>query len=113
RGGTTHGIAFAPAAIAQGAAVILGEAPPPAAIRAATITGRDEPVLPGNREGGLEVPDAHAPHAWSDPSTATQPGSGRTPPPNNDLESVPVIWIERLRERLGGIAARFFGHPSA
>ncbi len=88
RGASTHGIAFAPAAMAQGAAVILGETPAPAAVGAATFTGRDEPVLPDLGEGGLEVPNAH----------------GRT---------VSILWIDGLRERLGEIAARFFERPSA
>ena len=65
RGGTAHGISFAPAALAQGASAVIAEAPAPVA--------------------AADLSDARA----------------------------PIIWIERLREHVGEIAARFFGHPSA
>ena len=41
RGGSTHGIAFAPAAAAQGASVILSEAPAPAAFQTQSAARRD------------------------------------------------------------------------
>ncbi len=63
-GSHVHGIEFAPAASARGAAAILADA-----------TGR----------------------------AAARPMSAST---------VPVLWIEQLRQRLGAIASRFFGEPS-
>jgi UDP-N-acetylmuramoyl-L-alanyl-D-glutamate--2,6-diaminopimelate ligase len=88
RGGTRHGIVFAPAALAHGASVILGEAPPPDDYKTPTITGHVEPVSAAPRGGGLEV---------SESFDAT----------------APIVWIDGLRERLGEIAARFFGRPSS
>ena len=106
RGGTTHGIAFAPAAAAQGASVILSEAPAPA---------------------------AWGPVAWGQShfSTDIQPSFGQTPLSKNEsdpisdpipakagaadtgaIASAPIVWIDGLRARLGEIAARFFGNPS-
>ncbi len=60
-GATSHGITFAPSALARGASIVLTEAPPPAVFK------------------------------------------------NQDSN---VVTVERLRERLGEIAARFFGRPS-
>jgi UDP-N-acetylmuramoyl-L-alanyl-D-glutamate--2,6-diaminopimelate ligase len=60
KGATAHGITFAPAALAQGASVVLAEAPAPAV-----------------------------------------------------SQSVPIVWIENLREHVGEIAARFFDRPSS
>jgi UDP-N-acetylmuramoyl-L-alanyl-D-glutamate--2,6-diaminopimelate ligase len=88
RGGTTHGIAFAPAAMAQGASVILSEAPAPAAFTISTITGRDGPASSDTGRSGLGAS-------------------------NDGSAGAPIIWIDGLRERLGEIAARFFDRPSA
>lgn len=60
QGGSAHGITFAPAALAQGASVVLADAP--------------------------------------------------APPAFTDLQ--PVVWLPQLRQRVGGIAARFHGEPS-
>ncbi|MEP6483596.1 MAG: UDP-N-acetylmuramoyl-L-alanyl-D-glutamate--2,6-diaminopimelate ligase [Rudaea sp.] len=60
-GATSHGITFAPTALASGASIVLAEAPPPA---------------------GFRTMDH-------------------------------VVWIDGLRARIGDIAARFFGRPSA
>jgi len=64
RGAMTHGIAFAPAVLAQGASVILAEGPAPA-------VSADSAV------------------------------------------AAPTLWIDRLRDQVGEIAARFFERPSA
>jgi len=88
RGGTTHGIAFAPAAMAQGASVIIGEAPAPASFSPPTITGRDEPVSSNVGGSGLEVRE-------------------------EDESIPPIVWVDDLRRKLGEIAARFFDRPSS
>ena len=61
QGAASHGITFAPSALARGASIVLTEAPPPAVFK------------------------------------------------NQDSK---VIAVDRLRERVGEIAARFFGRPS-
>ena len=61
QGATSHGITFAPSALASGASMVLTEAPPPAVFK--------------------------------------------------NLDSS-VVAVDRLREHLGEIAARFFGRPS-
>ncbi|HEX3895926.1 MAG TPA: UDP-N-acetylmuramoyl-L-alanyl-D-glutamate--2,6-diaminopimelate ligase [Rudaea sp.] len=61
QGAASHGITFAPSALARGASIVLTEAPPPAV---------------------LETHDSN------------------------------IVAVDRLRERLGEIAARFFGRPS-
>ncbi|HEU4663691.1 MAG TPA: UDP-N-acetylmuramoyl-L-alanyl-D-glutamate--2,6-diaminopimelate ligase [Dokdonella sp.] len=66
-GAHAHGITFAPAASARGAAVILADT------------------------AGIEAPASGA----------------RSP-----ATSVPVIWLDGLRDRVGAIASRFFGEPS-
>ncbi|MGH8165120.1 MAG: Mur ligase family protein, partial [Rhodanobacteraceae bacterium] len=44
---------------------------------------------------------------------AEEPGAGRREPGGEQTEAdAPLLWIENLREQLGEIAARFFGHPS-
>ena len=65
RGTRTHGITFAPAALAQGASAVIAENPAPT------------------------------------------PASGET------RADAPLIWVDDLRERVGEIAARFFGRPSS
>ena len=61
QGASSHGITFAPSALASGASIVLTEAPPPAVFK--------------NRDSN-------------------------------------VVVVDRLREHLGEIAARFFGRPS-
>jgi len=86
RGGTTHGITFAPAALASGASVVLAEAPAP-------------PAFEG-RDSGSEIRDS---------GEAERPAVARI----SNLESrTPVVWIDNLRTHVGEIAARFFGRPS-
>jgi UDP-N-acetylmuramoyl-L-alanyl-D-glutamate--2,6-diaminopimelate ligase len=85
RGSTTHGITFAPAALASGASVILAETPAPAAIEKAAAAGRSISLPPPAGEGA-------------------EGGRGEA--------GAPVIWIDGLREQVGEIAARFFGRPS-
>src|SRR5262249_10058384 len=89
RGGTTHGITFAPAALALGGSVMLPEAPAPAAYGAGA---RDE------GRGTREEPTLR--------SVGTLPGDPRPSP------LAPVLWIEGLRAQVGEIASRFFGRPS-
>ncbi|HST28168.1 MAG TPA: UDP-N-acetylmuramoyl-L-alanyl-D-glutamate--2,6-diaminopimelate ligase [Rudaea sp.] len=62
KGASTHGITFAPAALAQGASAMIAEGPAPVAFESANL---------------------------------------------------PIVWIDDLRDRVGEIAARFFGCPSA
>ena len=97
RGSTTHGITFAPAALASGASVILAETPAPAALeRRETGDGRRET-------------EECAPHFPS-------PAGGRRWPAGLDggglSAEAPVVWIDGLRDQVGEIAARFFGRPS-
>jgi UDP-N-acetylmuramoyl-L-alanyl-D-glutamate--2,6-diaminopimelate ligase len=56
RGGSTHGITFAPSALARGASIVLAEAPPPA------VFGRESAI--GNRESqerAVPIPDSRFP----------------------------------------------------
>jgi UDP-N-acetylmuramoyl-L-alanyl-D-glutamate--2,6-diaminopimelate ligase len=88
RGSTTHGITFAPAALASGASVILAESPAPAAYpqkeAAASRTISLPPLAGEGAEGGR----------------------------GEAVDCAPVIWIDGLRDQVGEIAARFFGRPS-
>ena len=88
RGGTAHGITFAPAALASGASVIIAEAPAPVAMRTNAAAGRSVslPPLAGEGAGGGRGEDA--------------------------ASTVPVLWIDNLRDHVGEIASRFFGRPS-
>jgi len=105
RGGTTHGIAFAPAAAAQGASVILSEAPAPAAFH--DSLGADRPDV-AHIDEARGAPAATGPMPV--PPDARHPGAaiGEASP----AESAPIVWIDGLRARLGEIASRFFGNPS-
>jgi UDP-N-acetylmuramoyl-L-alanyl-D-glutamate--2,6-diaminopimelate ligase len=101
-GAKHHGIEFAPEAVAQGAVVVLAEEPGPGRrdsglgeAEAASFPPTDSPVAPASAKSG-STPRAVA---------LASPGS-RVPGPE-------VVWIERLRDHLGDIAARFFGDPSA
>jgi UDP-N-acetylmuramoyl-L-alanyl-D-glutamate--2,6-diaminopimelate ligase len=88
RGSTTHGITFAPAALASGASVILAETPAPAAYHdkdAAAVRTISLPPLAREGAGG---------------------GRGKAD------DGAPVVWIDGLRDQVGEIAARFFGRPS-
>ncbi|GAP67164.1 UDP-N-acetylmuramyl-tripeptide synthetase [Mizugakiibacter sediminis] len=90
RGTRQHGVAFAPAALAQGAAAVLAEAPAPAAPVHATAEGRANHLPP---------------LAWDD---ARRAEGGR------EAEAqAPILWIDRLRDHLGEIAARYYARPSA
>ncbi|MGA9334313.1 MAG: UDP-N-acetylmuramoyl-L-alanyl-D-glutamate--2,6-diaminopimelate ligase, partial [Rudaea sp.] len=89
KGATTHGITFAPAALAQGASVILAEAPAPVASNATANSGRDNVPSPAGGRGWREAPDEAG------------------------VSAGPVVWIDGLREQVGEIAARFFDRPSA
>ena len=89
RGATTHGIVFAPAALALGASVILAEAPAPVATRTTAAEGRDSLPSPAGGRRWPEGPDE---------------GGAST--------DAPTIWIENLRAHVGEIAARFYGRPS-
>lgn len=82
QGGTTHGIKFAPAALAQGASVILAEVPAPVVLELGI----------GNRESGIETARTRLPAV---------------------ADAGDIVWIDRLREQVGEIAARFFNRPSA
>jgi UDP-N-acetylmuramoyl-L-alanyl-D-glutamate--2,6-diaminopimelate ligase len=84
-GTQAHGITFAPAASARGAAVVLAD---PAGIAARAPTAALQPGM-GNWERGIVESNS-----------------------NGDGAVAPVVWIEGLREQLGGIASRFFGEPS-
>jgi UDP-N-acetylmuramoyl-L-alanyl-D-glutamate--2,6-diaminopimelate ligase len=90
RGGSMHGIRFAPAALALGASVVLAEAPAPP--RNGVAEGHSEflPPLAGEGAGGGRG------------ATGASAASSR----------IPIVWIEDLRSHVGEIAARFFGRPS-
>jgi UDP-N-acetylmuramoyl-L-alanyl-D-glutamate--2,6-diaminopimelate ligase len=115
RGSLTHGIAFAPAALALGASVVIAEAPAPVAIQNAAAAGRTvslpspagEGAEGGRGEAGF---DARCVESHRAP-LSDQPGMAGPAPRTKD-GSVPVIWIDNLRSQAGAIAARFFGHPS-
>ena len=80
-----HGITFAPAASARGAAVILAD---PAGTAGSAPAAALQPGI-GNGEWGIVEGKG------DDAGLAT-----------------PVVWVEGLRGALGGIASRFFGEPS-
>ena len=85
-GSQTHGITFAPAASARGAAVILAE-------QAGTATHAPDAA---SVEPGLGIGDSGIGNSNKNKSNAT-----------------PVVWVEGLREQLGAIASHFFGEPSS
>jgi UDP-N-acetylmuramoyl-L-alanyl-D-glutamate--2,6-diaminopimelate ligase len=89
KGTRAHGITFAPMALARGAAVILAERPEVAASPAPAFL---EPGF-GIRDSGLVE------------------GSQRDASPQPSALG-PLVWIDNLRGKLGGIASRFFGEPS-
>ncbi|HEX7768809.1 MAG TPA: UDP-N-acetylmuramoyl-L-alanyl-D-glutamate--2,6-diaminopimelate ligase [Dokdonella sp.] len=84
-GSQVHGITFAPAASARGAAVVLAD---PAGLAAPAPMTALQPGM-GNGESGIV------------------PGHGE-----RKHIAVPVLWVQGLREHLGAIASRFFGEPS-
>ncbi|HEY6544727.1 MAG TPA: Mur ligase domain-containing protein, partial [Dokdonella sp.] len=86
-GTRSHGITFAPAASARGAAVVLAD---PAGLAASASTAALPPAT-GNGESGI-VQDT---------------GNGAS-----GAVAVPVVWVEGMREALGAIASRFYGEPS-
>jgi UDP-N-acetylmuramoyl-L-alanyl-D-glutamate--2,6-diaminopimelate ligase len=86
-GTRSHGITFAPAASARGAAVVLAD---PAGLAASASTTALQPGR-ANRKSGIAQDIGNF-------------GSG-------DF-AVPVVWVEGLREALGAIASRFYGEPS-
>jgi UDP-N-acetylmuramoyl-L-alanyl-D-glutamate--2,6-diaminopimelate ligase len=95
-GSQAHGITFAPAASARGAAVVLAEAPGAAtsAPMAASMRGMGNGEERGMGNGGSGIVEAKG---------QSESGSGG---------GAPVVWVEGLRERLGAIASHFFGEPS-
>lgn len=102
QGARTHGIAFAEAAVAQGAVVVLAE----------------KPGL-GTRDSGLEWAAARRPgssnplrNAENGPGAATPPAPA-SPSPESRVPGPEIVWIDGLRTHLGAIAARFHGDPSA
>jgi len=121
RGGTAHGITFAPAALASGASVVIAEAPAPVAsigAGAARDEGRgasEEQIgTRGEGRGASEEqqadkhPAVHAPDARDEQRDAIEQ---RTLAPHPS-PLAPVFWIDNLRGHVGEIAARFFGRPS-
>jgi UDP-N-acetylmuramoyl-L-alanyl-D-glutamate--2,6-diaminopimelate ligase len=101
-GAKHHGIEFAPVAIEQGAVVVLAE----------------KPGL-GTRDSGLERPAAgrmgplRANFGAVDESVGESDPASASPSPESRVPSPEVIWIDHLRTRLGSIASRFHGDPSA
>ena len=89
-GTRAHGITFAPMALARGAAVILAERPEAAASPAPAVLSKQ-----GIENGESGIEDALHRDARPQPSALS-----------------PLVWIDNLREKLGGIASRFFGEPS-
>jgi UDP-N-acetylmuramoyl-L-alanyl-D-glutamate--2,6-diaminopimelate ligase len=64
---------------------------------------------PQAAERGAVVIFAESPQAGSgEPATGSARGEADDRPP----VAVPAVWIDQLRNRLGAIAARFFGDPS-
>ena len=96
RGGSAHGITFAPAALAQGASVVLAEGPASAAPSAYL------PLRAGEGRGHRQVAEGRA-----------EGGSAAMTDAIGDAGAVPILWIDNLRAQVGEIAARFFDHPSA
>jgi len=125
RGGSAHGITFAPAALASGASVVIAEAPAPVASIGAGASeeqkgSRDE-GRGASEEQTAKHPAVPAPDARDEQRDAIEqrtlaprpsplvPVSSTAPRPSS---IAPVIWIDQLRGYVGEIAARFFGRPS-
>ncbi|HEX3123760.1 MAG TPA: UDP-N-acetylmuramoyl-L-alanyl-D-glutamate--2,6-diaminopimelate ligase [Rhodanobacteraceae bacterium] len=120
RGGSAHGITFAPAALASGASVVIAEAPAPVAQCGAGArdegpgaskeqTGaRDEGRGASEEQQATKHPAVHAPDARDEQRDAIEQ---RTLAPRPSTIA-PVIWIDHLRDHVGEIAARFFGRPA-
>ena len=108
RGGTTHGITFAPAALASGASGIFAEAPAPAAPHENDAAGGRSVSLPPPAGEGAEGGRGEQ-HATTLPPLAGEGAEGER---GEAGAAAPVLWIDNLRTHLGEIAARFFGHPS-
>jgi len=110
-GASVHGISFAPAALAQGALAVIAEGPAP------VVSDSHE-----SDQGLLSLPSL----AGQAGTVATEGGAATRgeqiaplrPPATSPRfagggNSVPIIWVDGLREHVGEIAARFFGRPSA
>ncbi len=97
-----HGITFAPAASARGAAVILAESAGTAASASTPASGSGSWA----RTANPQRPDAqrsaiHGPVA----AAADHPDAAQEP-------AVPVVWVDGLGDALGAIASGFHGEPS-
>jgi UDP-N-acetylmuramoyl-L-alanyl-D-glutamate--2,6-diaminopimelate ligase len=113
RGGSAHGITFAPAALASGASVVIAEAPAPVASIGAGARDQGPGTSEEQKGARGEGREASKEPALSFPSPAggrrwpAGPGEGGT-----SANDAPVIWIDHLRDHVGEIASRFFGRPS-
>jgi UDP-N-acetylmuramoyl-L-alanyl-D-glutamate--2,6-diaminopimelate ligase len=97
KGAREHGITFAPMALARGAVAVLAERPEEAAAPAPAS-------LNTMFEGDAGFPS---------PAQRERVAEGRVRvAAAKPAVSGPTIWIDRLREKLGPIASRFFGDPS-
>ena len=106
RGGTVHGMTFAPAALALGASAVIAEAPAPVAHEAEARgegRGASEEQQSPAEHSSARIPDARHDelHTTEERTLAPRPSP-----------LAPVIWIDHLRDHVGEIAARFFGRPS-
>jgi UDP-N-acetylmuramoyl-L-alanyl-D-glutamate--2,6-diaminopimelate ligase len=105
KGTREHGITFAPMALARGAVAVLVERPDEA-------TALAPASLDKVAEGHAVFPSP-AQRERSKPLRAEEAGSRLGGAPRMDARvAAPTIWIDGLREKLGPIAARFFGDPS-
>lgn len=104
RGTRQHGVAFAPAALAQGAAVVLAEAPVPAAPVHTTAEGRANLLPP---PAGEDARRAEGGRDAAATIVAPDAEAGR-----NAEAQAPTLWVDHLRDHLGEIAARFYERPS-
>ncbi|HET8942371.1 MAG TPA: UDP-N-acetylmuramoyl-L-alanyl-D-glutamate--2,6-diaminopimelate ligase [Rudaea sp.] len=131
KGGTTHGITFAPAALAQGASVVLAEGPAPVVFPEPGFGV--EPGI-GNRQSGIARAEpagldvgaetetlrtaqmastSLSPLAREGARRAQEGSAAAAGAIDRTASTQPIIWIDGLREQVGVIAARFFGRPSA
>ncbi len=120
RGGSAHGITFAPAALASGASVVIAEAPAPVASIGAGARdeglgaseeqkeARDEGRGASKEQQSAEHSSIHVPDARNEQLRTTE-DQPLAPHPSS---LAPIFWIDNLRDHVGEIAARFFGRPS-